>query len=254
MSSKQVADRDKSARAVVAAITQHRDAVEAALTATLSPYLERGERMPDVGLLLTLIGRRLSALAGDLTTADRAHERELADDPAPRQRRDEAVAAVRRIVVALRGTVESNHGDAGLQALGLWDPPPADPSRLRLYGEALVESLLGDDVVLPAPESDAIAFDRAKLARRLRAPLDALADALADVTREEKEADTTQLTKNAAMNAHDHAFPRLAGLLAALARAVGLDDLAARMRPSGRRAGVLAEPDEPAPAPEPSAD
>ncbi|AKF06630.1 hypothetical protein [Sandaracinus amylolyticus] len=248
MSSKQVADRDKSARAVVAAITQHRAAVEAAITATLSPYLERGERMPDVGFLLELVGRRVAALAGDLTAADRTHERELADDAAPRTRRDEAAATVRRIVIALRATVEGNYGDAGLQALGLWDPPSSDAHQLRLQGESLVEALLRADVVLPAPESDAIALDRRRLAARLREPLDALGAALADVTREEKEADATQLAKNAAMDAHDHGFPRLAGLLAALARAAGLDDLAARMRPSGRRAGTLAGPEEPPPS------
>ena len=95
-----------------------------------------------VGLLLRLVGRLIATENEALVRADAAHERELADDAAPRKARDEAVEKVRRILVDLRAAVETTCGMAGLPRLHLLEAVPTDPSVLATIGLAWLFVLL----------------------------------------------------------------------------------------------------------------
>ncbi|MSP63534.1 MAG: hypothetical protein EXR72_24960 [Myxococcales bacterium] len=88
MASKLVTDREKSTRAVRAAVDTHCEAIATTLEKVLSPHLRKGEKMPDTALLARLVGRSLGADNEALARADKAHEAELADDAAPRTKRD----------------------------------------------------------------------------------------------------------------------------------------------------------------------
>src|SRR5262245_28458075 len=77
MASKQVTDREKSARAVAAAAETHAAQIAQGFLRELTPYLKAGEPMPDVGLLARLMGRKILADNAALSAADTAHEREL---------------------------------------------------------------------------------------------------------------------------------------------------------------------------------
>jgi hypothetical protein len=57
MTSKQVNDREKSARAVGAAAETHATQIAAGFTRALTAHLKSGETLPDAGLLARLIGR-----------------------------------------------------------------------------------------------------------------------------------------------------------------------------------------------------
>jgi hypothetical protein len=72
-------------------------------------------------------------------------------------------------------------------------------------------------------------------------PAEQVRAALQEVAKEVREAEQTQAAKNAAVEAYDRRFSRVANLLQALLRFAGQDELAEKVRPSTRRPGVTAE-------------
>jgi len=244
MASKQVTDREKSARAVAKAAETHADKAATALGEALLPHLESGETLPDIGLLLRLVGRWIVADNAALIQADEAHATELADDAEPRRARDETAEEVRRILVDLRGAVEVIHGPATLVRLKLKGAVPTDPSVLARMGADVLKTLTDPEIKLPAPRRKGLKFDRKEFVDELQKALPPLKDALADVAREAREAETTLTNKRGAMDRNDRTFSRGASLVSATLYAGALDEIADRVRPSGRRPGQTAESDE----------
>lgn len=247
MPSKEVTDRQKSARAVSAAAETHAAQAAAKITAALEPHLATGERMPDVALLLRLFGRGLADHGERLARADLAHEKELSDDAGPRRRRDESAAALYQVSYEARDALRSHYGDEGLAALSMSAPAPADPTALVHWVSSAVERLRDPKTKLPAARRKAVRVDRKGLGDELAEGLPALTAALKDVDRERREAEGTLAAKATAMEGYDAAFRRGAGALTAMFRAAGMDDLAAKVRPSGRQPGRTAESDPAAP-------
>lgn len=248
MPSKLVTDRQKSARAVVAAASTHGAIMGEALKGLLSPHLQGNEQVPDVGLLCLLVGRLLLSQNEKLVAADAAHEAELSDDAAPREARDKAAVLVRQVLVDLRATVAAVHGSAGLKQLGLTGATPVDPSVLAVEGAAALKSLEDATISLPAPRRGT-SLDRQAFADDLREHLAPLQSALASVAREAREAETTGAAKQAAMAANDQAFSLGAAWLTATFSLAGKEDLAARVRPSVRHPGQTEEEETPTPEP-----
>ena len=176
MPSKQVTDRKKSALAVASAGRTHTGDVSASLRALLSPYLKKGEDIPDIALLVELAARALDSAEATMSAADEANLRELADDDdtlsqvlwrtawarilAESGKAEEAIAVVERAVeiaaegddIVLLGDAKSARGEvlwrAGRQeaaepplreALALYERKEdrASASRVRLRLEAL---------------------------------------------------------------------------------------------------------------------
>jgi hypothetical protein len=237
MHSKQVTDREKSARAVAAAAETHATHIAAGFDRELSPYVRPGEALPDTGLLVRLIGRKIAADNAALVAADRAHEQELADDAGPREDRDEAAARVRSVLVDLRAAIESTYGARGLMLLGLGDAVPIDPSVLATAGSSVQKALNDPEIKLPSPRRAGMLIDRAAFALDLAAELPALQEALAKVATEEREKEATQRAKNEAMAKNDATFASGASYLAMSCQMAGLAEIAAKVRPSGRRPG-----------------
>jgi hypothetical protein len=248
MASKATLDRQKSARYVGAAAATHAGEVGAALGAVLAPYLRKGEKLPDLTLLTLLVGRSIEGANAALVEADAAHERELSDDAAPREARDEAAAAIRETAVDLRAAVDAAHGPAGLRAIGLDGAVPVDPEALGRLAEDVASRLEDAHVKLPKARRG-LSIDRAAFAEDLRATLPALRKALGDVAREAREAEQTMSKKRAALAANDAAFTAGADLLSALFWAAGQTELGDRVRPSRRRPGQVADEQPPQPAP-----
>lgn len=97
MVTKDVVDRLKAAEALNRAAEAHVDAIGDRLTDMLQPFARRGDPIPDLGVAMALLGRRLRSLGEAMRNADRdvqavdggaAHEMESA-----RSRRDAAIAA-----------------------------------------------------------------------------------------------------------------------------------------------------------------
>lgn len=237
--SKELIDRQKSARAVISSIEQHAEKAGEALAARFKHVLKKGEAMPDVGLLLALFGRALARDNAAAVAADEAHEDEKADDEAPRKRRDAAAALVREACVHARDGVETVYGSGALKILGMTSPAPGagDGAGLVRWAENVAGKLADGDVHLPPALKRGVSVDRKALAEGIVEHVGALKAALNDVERERRELETTQSVKSAAIEANDESFASAANITATVLRAAGMRDHADKVRPSARRPG-----------------
>ena len=180
----------KSARLVIAAIEAHTGEMSTRLSARTREYEHKGEKTPDVGLLVRLLGRELAAVLAALSAADRAHEAELGDDAGPRAQRDEAAQQ-------LRAGGEHPRPRRGL--LRARDPGAPRSGHARAAGSRRAQELRRDGGRGPARRrrgpAAALAtrrglrIDRKALAEDLAAHVPTLATALDAVAREKREAD-----------------------------------------------------------------
>lgn len=237
MTSKAVVDRQRAARTVASAAYTYSADAATRVKETLSRYAKPGEQVPDIQLLLRLVGRMIASENEALTRADAAHEVELADDTEPRQQRDDAAENIRRIVSDLRTAIETTYGAAGLPRLHLGDAIPQDPSALAMFARTVLVDLRDEAVKLPAARRRGLSLDREAFAEELAAELPILDKALAAVAREAREAEATSRTRRLSMEANDRAFARGATFLSAAFTLAGLDDLAAKTKPSAMHPG-----------------
>jgi hypothetical protein len=237
MPSKQVTDRQKSADAVIAAVEAHAPSTAAALEGTLAPHLRKGEAMPDVALLLTLLARALGAEKQRLIAADEAHEAELGDDEPLRRARDEAAEELRQAHVDLREVLIGMYGGV-FAAQILPGTTPRDPVVLARFSQTVENNLEG--VKLPSSRIKGAKLDKTDTVGTLSALRQTLEQRLQAVAREVREAQATQATKDRAMDGFDGFFAASATVVSGVLRLVGMPELAARLRPSGRRPGQTA--------------
>lgn len=241
--SKQVVDRRKDARAVAESVNTHTAVVRDGLATLLGPYLAPGETLPDFVLLLALLSRSVQARAEAMVTADNHHSTEIADDDGFRATRDTLAAALVENVTSLREALDGIYGSDAIHRYGIKGTTPRDPAQIAAFADAMAERLEADD--LPTPRF-AANLDRSTISAKLRADAAPLHAALDDVAREVREAEGTLVVRDDAVTVYERTFGRSATALAALYRLAGQDELASRIRPSGRRPGRLAEPGEPA--------
>jgi hypothetical protein len=248
MPSKQVADRQKSVTAVLAAIQVHGPLVDAGLHDLL------GAEAPSIQPLLQACAGALTRHADLLAQADAQHDAELADDDGLRDARDRATDATYEGVLKLRKTVDALFGAATLTALGLSGTTPRDPALLVTFTRQAAGQLRL--VTVPAPQIEGAVFDTAAQADKLESLAALLDGAWQAVAREVREGEATQVHKDQAMARHDAVFTRTAGLVEAVFRLAGQDSLADKVRPSRRQPGrtaALVDPAVTEPEPLPTA-
>jgi len=237
MPSKQVTDRQKSADSVIAAADTHGPAVSAALTDRLTPYLQQGEAVPDVALLLSLIGRALCGEKDRLVSADEAHERELGDDAEVRAARDEAFETLYSEMVNLREVLTGLYG--GTYAASLFQGiTPRDPVVLVRFAELVEKNL--QSATLPKARIKGASLDKDEEIGKLAGLRKALDGHLKAVNREVREAQVTQAAKNETMDEYDDLFGAAATVLSGFLRLSGKDELAANLKPARKRPGQTA--------------
>lgn len=244
--SRELIDRQKSARAVISSIEQHAEKAGEVLAVRFKSVLKKGEVMPDVGLLLALFGRALARDNAAAVAADEAHEDEKADDDAPRKRRDASATLVREACVHARDGVETVYGDGALRLVGMVSPAPGagDGAGLARWAENAAAKLADMSIHLPAAQKRGVSVDRKALAEGIVEHVGALKAALNDVERERRELETTQSRKNAAIEANDETFASAASMTATALRAAGMRDHADKVRPSARRPGRIESTDD----------
>ncbi|APR74806.1 Hypothetical protein A7982_00152 [Minicystis rosea] len=246
MSSKQVTDREKSARAVVAAGETQADAIGAALAQVFKPHLRKGEPSPDVSRVAVLLSRALDAAKATMVEADVAHDAEIGDDDGYRKARDEAAADLADRLIELREILTGVYGTATANSV-FTSRTPEDPVVLSRFARD-IEGALGR-VTLPKARIKGAKLDIAETIADLAQRREKLDATLADVARELREAQATLDAKNRAIAAYDEVFGGVATLLTGALRLAGKPDLAAKVRPSSRRPGQTASDagDEPTP-------
>ncbi len=241
MPSKLVTDRQKSAAAVIAAARSHSARATAALTELFEPVVPKGQKLPDLSSIFALSAAALERVRGALVDADIAHERELADDDPPRAKRDELAASLYSDIVELREVVTGLLGSGALPMLRLTGATPRDPVVLARLARDVSAALSSQK--LPKSRVRGATFRAEDWTLRLDDRTAPLEKAIDMVAREAREAESTQATKNRAMEAFDETFRKVATLLSAALAIAGEDELAFRVRPTARRPGRIADID-----------
>jgi hypothetical protein len=203
----------------------------------LKPHLAKGEILPDIALLITLISRALDAAKTRMVDADAAHEAELGDDEPVRRARDEAASSLSDEIVELREVLTGLCGAATASAV-FPGPTPEDPVVLSRFAREASTQLAR--IELPAPRIKSAKLDTAETASELQEHSARLDAQVEDVAREIREAQATLDAKNQALAACDELFGASATTLTGLLRHAGKADLAAKVRPSTRRPGQTA--------------
>lgn len=235
MVAKMVADRETSVGFVASAVETHKHTVASRVEATLAPF---AQGPIDVAALLDAIVAQQAASVGALVVASNEHDAELSDDILPREERDEAVAQVISTIVAVRSALQAGYGEEGARVHGVAGETPREPDRLLPFGRQLQGTLEDKALKLPKPLVGVL-IDRAALAEKVGVDTVTLATAHATVRREQREAETTQDAKDAAMARHDTTFGHTLPVVSALFRLAGLTRTADRLVPSTRRPGQI---------------
>ncbi len=241
---KQVTDRQGAVVFVASAADTHAARLQEKFAATFAEHLKPGEVMPEVGLVALLVARRLRAANATLVEKSDAYDKELSDDAGPRERRDEAAAKLTNEVVEIRSTLEAAFGAGILRELGLDGKTEVEPKAILAKAKRLVDELSRPAASWPKPRRKGLALDPSQWVADLTGPIATLEQSLADVAREAREAQAASDGKAVAMDRNDDVFSRSAGSLSGLLRLVEEDTLARQVRPSGRRPGRVAEPEE----------
>ncbi|HCF56968.1 MAG TPA: hypothetical protein DFS52_03100, partial [Myxococcales bacterium] len=140
----------------------------------------------------------------------------------------------------LRETVGFIYGDGAQRDLGLEARPPVDPTALHSLGKMVLERM--SNWTPPATSRiEGYTFDKAGWTTKLTGQLEPLGSALTSLAREKRESETTQQTKNRAIEENDRIFSLTATLLSTLLEAAGEKTLARRVRPSTRHPGQTIE-------------
>jgi hypothetical protein len=232
--SKQVVDREKSAAQVVAAARGHKEKAGAGVASLLGAAHGNAAKG-----ILAAAADKLEQKARAMVAADEAHVAELGDDAQNRTARDEKTAALRAVFVDLRDLATTMYGPAYVAALGYEGATPEDPVMLKRLGERIVAKL--DTVARPAPRFEGMTFDPAPWKAKIAAPLAVLGTSLDAVAAESRQAEETLTAKARAIADYDDVFSKTAGLVSALLRVAGEEELADRVRPVKSRPGRTAD-------------
>src|SRR5690349_7384712 len=107
---KQVTDRQGAVSTVASAAETHLDRLRTTFEELFKGELKKNEQLPDIGLVASLVARRLRRVNARLVEKSDAYDLELSDDTEPRERRDGAAAELTSHVVEIRGTLEATFG------------------------------------------------------------------------------------------------------------------------------------------------
>ncbi len=170
---------------------------------------------------------------------DRRDQRALATHH--RGIRDEAFKALSPWVAGIRDTFSGACGPAVAADLGFASRMPVQPGELHEHAEHLVARLSDPELNLPAVKYQGVDLDPATVAGEMKPLVDQLGQALEDLGREERRSDATKIASDEALGAYNLTFLWVAQSTEALFRMARLPEIAKRVRPSSRRAGVTDE-------------
>jgi hypothetical protein len=232
-SSKMVADRMAVNRSLTSSVEQHGGAVAEPLAQLLFP-----DGVPDqltFVMLIAALGAASDRAHAATADADLALSEELSDDTEARDARDGAHDNLGVALQRAKGAAIAGWGQRGAERLGL--ATISDDGDQRIM-QARASSSLFTTASLEAP---AIPIDRAQLATQLTEAADRLEEALTSVKREEREAQAARSARDTADAKARRVYTGFADAFAGFAYAVGLDDVAARVKPTARRRAGLPE-------------
>ena len=234
---KETYSRSKSSAFVESAVVVHGAGIAADLSEKLRAELAEGEDMPDVALLLELMGRRMGRYRQRLLDRSAEHIEELAADTALREMRDEAMKELTRAYITTRYTVSFGYSPKDAEKLGFEVNVATDPEAMRLQVLRLLNNFAKPEVQELRPVVPTVQFVPSEGEATFRPYLDNLTTALAGLNEEKRKADETLLAKKAAVKENDLEFVQISRCIETTFAFAGREDLAERVRPSSRRPG-----------------
>ncbi len=238
MRDRMIRNRRKSGDSVGASVDENLDDVVSPLEVSFTEHLVEGEIMPDFRTVFRLLQRRLAAAVQVLVTAGDRHLTEVDNDIKLRQRRDELVTLLGTKVSRFRNMLDNLFGKgSALQLAGLDGRTEQEPVALLAQVERILDRFGNPDTEPGIPGFDAFRMDPAAVAGDFQADYEELRDLVTELTRENRRSDKTIIAKNEAMDRYNEQFRWIAGCLESFYDLAGQHELAARVKPSTRRAG-----------------
>lgn len=233
MPSKLVTNRLRAARQVEASAAQHAETIAAGLAEKLGGELAAGETLPDLALVIRLLGRHLARRGQEMSASDRADTDERADANAPRLTRDQAVAALYDKIVEVRRTVEALYGpEKSVTIFGFKGATPQRAAALSAHGKQMIDRLRKPLRPLPPPNLPGLAADPARWAAEIEHHQQALEQALGELVRKKRHAETSLSHKHEALQSFDEAYVQVGRSLEGLFALAGQKALSDRVRPA----------------------
>lgn len=235
MASKLVVRRQRLDNALRASLTRHREALLEGLRKRFAPLDGEDEVLQSFERLYDFFFELLEIRENDMVAADEAHSAELRDDEAPRQRRDEAAAALYEKVVAVRRAANGNFGsDLAARLLDFDGSTSQDPLTLYRQASRVVERLRNPELEMPDSLLGGVP-DRETWAAQLEPSLAELRAALDTVEEEARDFDLTLADKQNAMDEHDLDADAITRTVEGFLRLAARQDLSEEVRPARLR-------------------
>lgn len=193
--------RQKVATIISTLVETYAREVGRLLEPRLRTCLKDGESLPDVALVLVLLGRLVARAADQVVKWDRVERDESDDDAELRLQRDIAARALRQKMIDVRALASALYGRRhGSVVLGFEGRLPRVRQPESLWGQAraVLDRLRNPNLETPANRFKTT-FDPGQLARELETGATALRRSLDAVERRQRGADSTQAAKGEAM-------------------------------------------------------
>lgn len=236
--SRMVATRKRLRKIVAGSATAYTPEVQRALTERLTPLLEEGETLPDLGLLQNLLVRLVRNEEQAMISADKSNERELGGDLVMRRRRDELVDRLYDRLVEIRTTLSALFGpEEALELVQLTGRTSRNPELLILQAERVIDRLQAPDVRPVEIRVEGFQGDPAQWIAQVQPLLGDLNRTLEEVETERRSAVSTVREKQEALSGFDATVGGVVRILRGFLQLSGLDTEAERLRLRAARRG-----------------
>lgn len=246
-----IRNRAANAEYVVSSMDENRDSVVQGLM-THNQWLPQELRMDEATLraFLEWMANTVRYKTASMVGAEGAYVDEQGDDPAVRERRDEAVPAVGLCMSQTRSKVSAVFGEVGLSTYGLRAVVPRAPAELAAYASTSANLMRKHPRTAPDPTGGTV--DTVALAEAIDQALAPLSTALSDLVVEQRQLQTAMIRRDTEVKEWNEVYVNATAAFAWLARMARQHEVAQRVRPSARRArGEELAPELPANGSEP---
>ena len=247
-----VADRKTSCDIVLSALEKNGPQMTGVLGEKYASHLDEGQVMP-FETQRQLFEKELIRLCDQLVDAERDNRDQKVQETLTRARRDADVQEVNAKVVRVRRILSGAYDDGQAAETGLARRNARASEVLLEQATTLVTKLEQPDLAFGESQLGQFEVDAPMLAQGLKPSTDSLRQSIDELVNEVRQSEVTLIAKDRAMAEFNHGFLWIARSVESLLQLAGLEEEAARVRPSSRRPGVTerletsgAEGDEPA--------
>lgn len=229
---KTAADRVRAADDVATAIDVQGPSVAEQVERVL--FEGRAPRKVTVAEIVGLLGQHLTRKSAGYREADLEHNTELSGDASVRDERDAAASDLRELVGGTASVVRGVFGAAASASMGLDVTWAARPDLLLRQAQNAVSLIRKAEVGKPVV---GVKIDLDEVARGIEAACKRLDQGLNDVVREERQAQATFQRRETAASDWEKQYTAVAEIFQGMCLLAGHEELAARVKPAGRRSG-----------------